>query len=119
MTASTERPTPETDAAYAVQMSNGYYVGIWREKEIADAICAKAPGLKGDRAVELVPADALPAERAARERAEAERDALAEALRRIACYPATRSDEISIETARKLARDALAALERGNGKEGS
>lgn len=95
MTASTDRPTPETDAFYR------HRENLERVARIEVGTIAVKWGECGKHARRL----------------ERQRDALAEALRRIACYPATRSDEISIETARNLARDALAALERGDGKE--
>ena len=89
-----DRPTPETDAELD---EHGRYL----HGEVLDGTRSEIMYVRAEFAVKL----------------EQQRDALAEALRRIACYPATRSDEISIETARNLARDALAALERGDGKE--
>ena len=47
---------------YAVQMSDGHYVGVWQRRQNAEVICAKSPGGRGDRVVEMVPAEALTAE---------------------------------------------------------
>lgn len=40
-------------AGYAVQMADGQFVGIWREREIADKMQAKQPPSHKDRVVPL------------------------------------------------------------------
>lgn len=40
-------------AGYAVVMADGHFVGIWRDKAIAETVCAKQPPSHGDRVVPM------------------------------------------------------------------
>jgi hypothetical protein len=40
-------------AGYAVVMADGHFVGIWRDREIAEKVCARQPRAHGDCVIPL------------------------------------------------------------------
>jgi hypothetical protein len=44
----------EVIKGFAVVTAEGYFVGIWRDREIAEKIVNRSPMAKGERIVEMV-----------------------------------------------------------------
>lgn len=93
--------------AYAVQMADGPFVGIWRDRETAEKIRDKQPPSHGDRVVEMVPASELATVTAERDAALKELDAMKAVWNAVIRIPDMSDDELE-----QFRQNAIAAMKK-------